>query len=188
MADARLPERYLIDRRVLRLTDPERSSLFMATVWSVSNRTDGRIERADLPLIPTFTPKVIPALVAAGLWQPDGPDAWLITDYQRDQTSRHDFEVLEAARRREREKKQRQRAKDRPEGQSRGVVPGDDTGKDRQGKDRQETGQDDVSREGSVDERTGEVSGWVTAVIPDAVDERWGSPDAPGAVVKRGAA
>ncbi len=184
MADARLPERYLIDRRVLRLTDPERSSLFMATVWSVSNRTDGRIERADLPLIPTFTPKVIPALVAAELWQADGPNAWLISDYQRDQTSRHDFEVLEAARRREREKKQRQRAKDRTEGQSRGDVPGDDTGKDRQGQARQEPGQDYRG----VDERTGEVSGWPTAEIPDALDERWGSPDAPGAVVSRGAA
>lgn len=186
MADARLPERYLIDRRVLRLTDAQRSCLFMATVWSVSNRTDGRVERADLPLIPTFREGVIPALVAAELWTEDGNDAWTITDYQRDQTSRHDFEVLEAARRRERMKKQRQRA--RPEGQSQGDVPGDDTGKDRQGKARQETGQDYSGYPAGLDESTGEVSGWPTAEIPDAQDERWGSADAPGAVVSRGAA
>ncbi|MFL1999471.1 hypothetical protein [Microbacterium sp. A1-JK] len=170
MADARLPERYLIDRRVLRLADSERSSLFMATVWSVSNRTDGRIDRADLSLIPTFAAAAIPALVSAELWIEDGSDAWVIADYQRDQTSRHDFEVLEAARRREREKKQRQRA--RPEGQSQGSVPGDDTGKDRQGKDRQETGQEHDER---VDQRTGEVS-WPSRV--PGQPESWVENDA----------
>lgn len=189
MADARIPERYLADRRILRLTDAERSSLFMATVWSVSNRTDGRLERADLPLIPTFDPKLLKPLEAKGILVADGGDAWIIADYERDQTSRSEFEVLENARRRDREKKRRQRSKDgSPEGQSPGTFPGDDTGKDRQGQARQEQGQDYAESDGHINQQTGEVMSWPTAEIPDSDDVRWGSPDAPGAVVRRGAA
>jgi hypothetical protein len=158
MADARLPERYLADRRILRLAAGERSSLFMAMIWSVSNRTDGRIERGDLGLIPTFDPSAVPALEAAELWVRDGADAWVMADYARDQTTRSEFEVLENARRREREKKRRQRAKgDGPEGTSPGTVPRDDTGKARQGQDRQETGKEGGE---AVDAATGEVTSW----------------------------
>ena len=39
-----------------------------------------------------------------------------------------------------------------------------------------------------ADPATGEVMDWPTAPIPETDGERWGSPDAPGAVVKRGAA
>lgn len=168
MVDARIPERYLVDRRVLRLTDAERSSLFMATVWSVSNRTDGRVERRDLTLISTFRESAIPALVGEGLWAPDGPDAWTIVDYVRDQTSRDELEVLENARRRDREKKRRQRSK------SQGTIPGDGPGgQHRIGKARQELeqGQDDDG----VDQRTGEVTSWPTA-----------KPGEPGAWVQTG--
>jgi hypothetical protein len=158
MADARLPERYLADRRILRLTDAERSSLFMATTWSVSNRTDGRIERADLPLIPTFQPSAIAALVSVGIWVTAGADAWVIADYARDQTTRTEFEILENARRREREKKRRQRSKS-PE-----TIPGDSPpGQHRQGKARQvqEPGQDDGGAEDVPhDAKTGELTDW----------------------------
>lgn len=132
--DARMPERYLVDRRIVRLPHPARSSYFMATLWSVSNRTDGRIERDDLALIPTFEPTCVDALVAASLWeQDDTGDAWMIADYMSTQTSRADFEVLENARRADREKKRRQRAAKataESQGVSPGHVPGDSTGKE----------------------------------------------------------
>ncbi|MEO2134101.1 hypothetical protein [Microbacterium sp.] len=162
MADARIPERYLLDKRVLRLSHEARSSLFMATTWSMSNRTDGRVERADLALIPTFSAPCVPELIAQGLWAPDGDEGWLIVDYARDQTSREEFEVLENARRREREKKRRQRA--RSDSMYPGTIPGDGPGgQHRQGKSkaRQEQGQDEGE---AVDQRTGVVTEWPTAV------------------------
>lgn len=163
MADARLPERYLADRRILRLTDAERSSLFIATLWSVSNRTDGRIERGDLAIIPMFREEAVHTLVVHGLWIEDGDDAWVIADYARDQTSRTEFEVLENARRREREKKRRQRSqkdgvpRDVPGGQSRG------TAQDRQGQARQEQEGQEVAE--GVDLSTGVVTEWATVPL-----------------------
>lgn len=160
MADARIPERYLVDRRIMRLSDAERSSLFLATLWSVSNRTDGRIERGDLGIIPMFRAEVVHALVVHGLLVEDGEDAWVIADYQRDQTSRTEFEVLENARRREREKKRRQRSQkdsvpgDVPGGLSRG------TAQDRQGQARQ--GQEGQEIAEGVDLSTGVVTEWET--------------------------
>ncbi|WP_375236518.1 hypothetical protein [Microbacterium schleiferi] len=164
MADARIPEQYLTDKRILRLTDSERSSFFMALVWSISNRTDGRIERGDLPLIPTFAPAAIPGLVRWECWVVDGADAWRIADYARWQTTRSEFEVLDNARRRDREKKARQRAKakESPGGQSPGNVPGDMTGKARQGQARQETGKENDEVE--ADPTTGEIADWATRV------------------------
>ncbi|MGN7968163.1 hypothetical protein [Microbacterium sp. 22296] len=159
MADARIPERYLVDRRIMRLTDAERSSLFLATLWSVSNRTDGRIERGDLAIIPMFRQEAVHTLVVHGLWVEDGPDAWSIADYERDQTTRDEFERLENARRKDREKKARQRAQQRVPGDAPGgQSPG--TAQDRQGKARQ--GQEGKDIAGGVDEETGEVIGWVT--------------------------
>lgn len=142
MVDARLPDRYLVDRHVLRLTNSQRSSYFMATLWAVANRTDGRVERLDLPLIPTFAPDSIEALVSAGLWTTASEDTWHITDYLQTQTSRSELETLENIRRADREKKRRQRearSNSSPGSSpvvSRGHVPGDSTGQDRQGEDR----------------------------------------------------
>ncbi|MFT4280566.1 hypothetical protein [Microbacterium sp.] len=129
--DARIPERYLVDRRIVRLSASARASYFMATLWAVSNRTDGRIERDDLALIPTFDAASVDALVEADLWTVSDRGAWIIADYMSTQTSRADFEVLENARRADREKKRRQRAaKSATEspGASPGHVPGDATG------------------------------------------------------------
>ncbi|WP_439592391.1 hypothetical protein [Microbacterium sp.] len=151
----------------------------MATTWSVSNRTDGRVERDDLPLIPTFRSDVVARLVQLELWVPDGDDAWIIADYARDQTSRTDFEVLENNRRRDREKKRRQRSK------SPGTVPGDSPGglhRQGQARQEQEQGQDDVE----VDQQTGQVRQWA-ARVPGSDD--WESPDSPGSILsQRGAA
>lgn len=148
MADARMPDRYLVDKRFVRLDDEHFRSYVVALMWSVSNRTDGEILPGDLSFIPGFRAGSAPALVSAGLWSPQD-DGWRITDYADTQTSRAEFEQLENARRRERDKKARQRARrtndDGPggdpvpgdvPGDKQGDVPPDHTGKARQGQAR----------------------------------------------------
>jgi hypothetical protein len=174
MVDARLPERYLADRRIMRLSDAERSSLFLATLWSVSNRTDGRIERGDLGIIPLFRQEAVHTLVVHGLWVEAGADAWVIADFARDQTTRDELEVLDNARRRDRDKKRRQRAE-------RNGVPGDvpgglspGTAQARQGQARQ--GQEGQDLGESYDPGTGEISDWPARVpgnpsFPDDSEE-----------------
>lgn len=130
MTDARMPERYLNDRRVLRLSDGAFRAFVTATIWSVSNRTDGVIEDGDVSLIPHMTPLYPQELVAAGLWdmRPDG--GYVIADFATTQTSRDELEVLDNIRRADREKKRRQRHAKRDAGPLdadpvTGEVPGD---------------------------------------------------------------
>lgn len=54
MTDARFPERWLNDRRVLRLSDPAFRLFVISLTWSVSNRTYGELydDDDDLLLIP----------------------------------------------------------------------------------------------------------------------------------------
>lgn len=171
-----MPERYLTDRRILRLSDSERSSYFMAALWSVSNRTDGHFESEDLPLIPTFNPASVPALTGAGLWL-EGGAGWVDAEFDKVQTSKSDLEVLERARRADREKKARQRAELRAEKRGQATPsfrssPGDDPGdvsrgQHRRGQDRQ--GQADYEVD-QVNQSTGEVTGapldWPVVSIP----------------------
>lgn len=138
MTDARFPERWLNDRRFVRLPDAPFRLYSMALMWSVANRTDGLIEgEDDLDLIRTgWNEKDVEALVREGLWYESSQgDSWLIVDFEDTQTSRHDLDVLDNARRRERDKKRRQRA-------SRvGAVPGDKRGDStRTGQDKDRTG------------------------------------------------
>ena len=124
MTDARLPERWLNDRRLLRLSDAHFRSFLMALVWSVSNRTDGCIEPEDLALIPTFAEGAADAFVKAGLWD-HLEYGWRINEFAVTQTSKCDLEVLENNRRRDREKKARQRAAKGAESDAHGdAVPG----------------------------------------------------------------
>jgi hypothetical protein len=139
MTDARLPERWLNDRRVVRLSDGAFRTFVTSLVWSVANRTDGVIEGDDLDLVHGASRDKVPELVAAGLYEPAG-SVHLIVDFAATQTSRDQLLQLEHIRRQEREKKARQRARksERPSpGMSRGTpspgtVPGDRTGQDRQ--------------------------------------------------------
>ncbi|PZF63337.1 hypothetical protein DEI81_07985 [Curtobacterium sp. MCBD17_013] len=181
MTDARLPERYLSDRRVLRLSADEYRAWSFATLWSVSNRTDGLILADEVPLVPFLTDEIAATLVTRELWTVVD-DGWLISDFEQNQTSRHELEVLENARRREREKKQRQRA---GRGSSSGDtpsftdVPGDVPGGLSRGTSRGRVPEDSTGQEGQagrdqeswfVDNETGEVSA-PPAVVPAA----WGS-------------
>ncbi len=124
----------------------------MALVWSVSNRTDGRIEQEDLELIPRFAAYAPAALVKAGLWTAID-HGWRITEFAVTQTSQSELELLENNRRREREKKARQRAsKAAGDSQdtelSQGTVPGDVPGDVSQGTAQARTEQDRLGKEG----------------------------------------
>jgi hypothetical protein len=142
MTDARLPERWLNDRRVVRLSDGAFRTFVTSLVWSVANRTDGVIEGDDLDLVHGASRDKVPELVAAGLYEPAG-SVHLIVDFAATQTSRDELLRLENVRRQEREKKARQRARKSEESEhlspgmsprtpSLGTVPGDRTGQDRQ--------------------------------------------------------
>lgn len=165
MTDSRLPERYLMDRRLNRLSAEHFRAYVMATLWSVSNRTDGEVAAEDFPFIPHFSPAAMTALVAAGLWQPTVSGSWLIDDFANTQTSRHELEVLENARRRERNKKARQRANRQTPGLP-GEVPGDvsrGTPQERLGRQGQEELQP------HLESRKAEpVVGWHVAEIPQS--------------------
>ncbi|GAB4082092.1 hypothetical protein G3R41_08770 [Modestobacter muralis] len=154
MTDARFPERWLNDKRVVRLNDSAFRTFVTTLAWSVSNRTDGVIELDDLDLIHGADPAAAQALFAAGLWSPvpgdrpgDGhqgtsPSRVRIEVFAETQTSSHELEVLENVRRRDREKKARQRAKTpapanpastvSPGTPSPGTVPRDSTGQEGQ--------------------------------------------------------
>lgn len=148
MTDARLPERFLNDRRIVRLAPEDFQGYVLSMLWSVANRTDGLIEVDDLPLLPWVRQGAPERFVSRGLWASVAA-GWIITDFESTQTSRHDLEVLENMRRAGREKKARQRAAkagvttDVPgdvagglsPGTSRGRVPEDATGQERTGRD-----------------------------------------------------
>lgn len=154
MSDFRFAGRWLNDRRVVGLAGEDFKTFVLAGTWMVENRTDGRISTEDFEYIPRFNRGSVPRLVAAGVWIPED-DGWLMVDYVGTQTSRAEFEVLEAARKRDREKKARQRATKRADSDvSPGTVPGDYTGKDRTGQEGQEYGE------------AAAVTDWYTAPIP----------------------
>lgn len=129
MTDCRLPERWLVDRRLLKLSDSAHRTFITALLWSVSNRTDGRFEVEDLELMPRARPADVVELLAAGLLARDGSQL-VLPDFPLTQTSRSELEVLENVRRRDREKKARKRAEeapvpgDSPPGRPPGPVPG----------------------------------------------------------------
>lgn len=155
--DARFPVRYINDRRVMRLTPDQFRIFVLATAWSVTNRTDGEIEAADMPFIPFASERDAKALVGAGLWAAT-KKGWVILDFGTTQTSSAQLERLEETRRRDRDRKARERKakpdnppevrpKVRPEVQpevqpdSRAEVCAENQGKARTGKARQGSGQ-----------------------------------------------
>jgi hypothetical protein len=123
MTDTRLPSEWLLGRLV-RLKPSAFRSYVCALMWSVANRTDGRIESADLAYIPGFDAADIPELIGSDLWalrvsrgqsggQSPGQSAgnwWLIVDFRATQTSRSEHESLERARAKDRERKAKKRA------------------------------------------------------------------------------
>jgi len=110
--DARFPERWINDRRIMRLTTSAFRSFVCSLTWSVSNRTDGMIDADDVPLIPGLVPVDIAELITGGLLATvDG--GWLIVDFASTQTSADAISQLEQMRRAARERKAAQRVRER---------------------------------------------------------------------------
>ncbi|WP_104061118.1 hypothetical protein [Arthrobacter sp. 4R501] len=151
MTDARLPERWLMDRRIQRLNAEQFRAYTMSLMYAVCNRTDGQLTEDDIEAIPHFERGSIPPLVAAGLWrQEEGSGGWVITDYLATQTSRAQLEAAEMARTKEAQRSAQNRGRAKaaravtdaescstPDSTAYGTAY--DTGQARQGQDRQKT-------------------------------------------------
>lgn len=110
MTDARYPEAWLNDRRVVRLSDAAHRLMVTALVWSASNRTDGLIETCDLALIHGVDPRHSSELADAGLWHAS-ESGWQIHDFHKTQTTKAQLEGLDHKRHQDRERKARERAR-----------------------------------------------------------------------------
>jgi hypothetical protein len=129
VTDCRLPERWLNDRRLQRLSAEHYRTYMNALMYAVANRTDGHIEPADVALIPHWSAHAAKAFIDAGLFAPLN-NGWFIIDYPATQTSRSELETLEKIRARDRAKKARKRAEDKNTAEE---VPGDSPGGDSPG-------------------------------------------------------
>ena len=119
MTDARFPERWLNDRRIMRLPDDLFRLFVVSLAWSVANRTDGYLYDDDLAAIPGATRQRALALQDSGLWRyvfdgfaatPEGAHGWLIDEFEETQTTKADLTALDQARKKARDKKRGQRA------------------------------------------------------------------------------
>lgn len=144
MTDTRFPDRWLSDRRVLRLSDAAFRLFVTSLMWSVANRTDGWLDDDDLALIPRADPGCHEELAKAGLWQQDA-DRWLITVFADSQTSRSELDALAARRRSDRQRKAAQRLREAASRERSRDSPAESvrTGQARQGQDVQRGTVDD---------------------------------------------
>jgi len=152
-----MPERYLMDRRIVRLSDEAFRAFVTAMMWSVANRTEGVIEDADIALIPGFRSMIASELVAAGLWDLH-ERGYLIIDFAHTQTTKAQLEAAEHKRLVDRQRQARHRSR------KAGLVTDDvtrDVTDDDKGQDR--LGQD---RLGQADNATTSISGLVSAEEP----------------------
>jgi hypothetical protein len=112
MTDARFPERWLNDRRIMRLHSEAFRLFIVSLAWSVANRTDGVLYDDDLELLPGLDAGWAHCLVKAGLWERVS-DYWLITVFEATQTTAAELASLDIGRRIERDRGRRRRAHDR---------------------------------------------------------------------------
>lgn len=141
MTDARFPDRWLTDRRVLRLSDRAFRLFVTSLAWSASNRTDGQLDAGDLELLPGAADEVTcQALVGAELWASEG-DGYVIVDYAATQTTAAQLAASERKRVLDRERQARHRA-----GQAQSPVTRDVT-RDIRATTKDRTGQDRTGRE-----------------------------------------
>jgi hypothetical protein len=109
MTDARFPERWLNDRRIVRLSDRDFRGFVGALAWCAANRTDGAIGYDDLDLIRWCDRDVIAALLKAELVTDTGT-GWQLCDYEMTQRTAAQLASDDRLRMYERDKKRRQRA------------------------------------------------------------------------------
>ncbi len=165
MTDARFPDRWLLDRRVMGLS-PEAFKCFVAAMaWSVSNRTDGLIAPPDLVYVHCCPDVVTGELVTVGLWKPV-PGGWLIVDFAATQSTKAQIESAEHARIEARAADADRKRKRRQQMKSGGTSAADT--QDRQGQD----------RPGAVDGGTTHLSA-VTSQV-SAPSSSWPPVNVPG--------
>jgi predicted RNA-binding Zn ribbon-like protein len=115
MTDARFPERWLNDRRVVRLSDAGFRLLVTSLAYSVANRTDGRLDKADLELLHGVDARHVGELVDAGLMEATTVASWQSTVYAASQSSKSQLEGYEWKREQDRQRKANERARKRGE-------------------------------------------------------------------------
>lgn len=126
MTDARYPERWLNDRRLLRLSDAGHRLFVTSLAWSVSNRTDGVLHDDDLCLIPRADTGRAEELEKAGLWERDR-DRWVVVEYASTQTTAAQLAGLDHKRVVDRERQARHRARASATAESTAAPPRDVT-------------------------------------------------------------
>lgn len=112
MTDARYPEAWLNDRRIVRLSDAGHRLFTTANAWSASNRTDGHLEAPDLALIHGVDGRHATELTDAGLWS-EVSGGWQIVDFHKAQSTKAQLDGLDYKRHQDRERQARKRARDR---------------------------------------------------------------------------
>lgn len=116
MTDARMPDRWLNDRRLLRLSDAAHRLYITGLLWSVTNRTDGHLDATDLSLLPSVDVTRTQELVTAGLWDEAPTGGYVMGDFPATQTSATELGRLDRIRRQDRERQARKRAAGKAEG------------------------------------------------------------------------
>ncbi len=112
MVDARVPDRWLTDRRWLRLTPRERHDGISLLLWAVAVRSDGILDRRDLHLCPwPIEVGSVAALLAGGLLLEIDDDHVGFADWSGSQTTRAELDAAAEMRRKGRERQRRHRAK-----------------------------------------------------------------------------
>ena len=176
MVDMRVPERSMADRSIVRLSPSARHDYWSLMLLSISMRTDGDVEAADLTIIPWGVQEgSFSELERQGLLVKKGKDRWFLTRYEADQTAAQELEAMAQIRNYERIKKARTRAKtagmpDDEIDKRFPLITSESPGRVRgHAEDRPEPepelepGRD----EGEVDVATGEVKDWPTKAPPD---------------------
>lgn len=138
VTDARLPERWLNDRRMARLSDGDWRAFTSVLMWSVSNRTDGVIHPEDVELIPRFDVDRAGRLVSADILV-NLTEGWLINEFVTTQTTAKKLASADLARVRHRETQHRyteRKAAEHQEPAGQVEVTGQDTGQARPGQAR----------------------------------------------------
>ena len=69
MTDARFPERWLNDRRIVHLSDRAFRTFVLTLAWAAANRTDGRLDLDDLAFVRGADEACAVELMTADLWE-----------------------------------------------------------------------------------------------------------------------
>lgn len=123
VVDARFPERWLNDKRIVRLSGDAFKLWGLAILYSVANRQEGFLNEGDLRYIHDVDVSRVFELEKAGLWSREG-GGWWMAEYEDTQTSLAELDAAANARRAAREKKARQRARTKQDGDPNLMSPG----------------------------------------------------------------